>query len=242
MKDEVESVERKGVLEAKCRELERLEIIKKLVYEQQVYEQSECSDEETEELLHQHVSQHDKQEIKHERTVQNSSPPQANTQPKQEDKTAALIRLFAESISTNHLPLPEPTTFSNDPLRFNDWKVSFQTLIDQTNIPDEEKDVSGPAKKAIESNFLLGTETTYQAAWTILQERYGNPFLITKVFRNKLKAWPKIMYKGSLELKEFADFLHSCEATMSQIKGLEVLNNYNENQKILAKLPDCLTS
>lgn len=38
------------------------------------------------------------------------------------------------------------------------------------------------------------------------------------------------------------DFLRSCEAAMSQIKGLDVLNDCNENQKILTKLPDWLTS
>lgn len=102
--------------------------------------------------------------------------------------------------------------------------------------------MSGPARKSIESYFLLGTESAYNAAWTVLEERYGNPFLIAKAFRDKLDAWPKISSKGSIELQEFADFLCSCEAAMSQIKGLEVLNDCNENQKMLAKLPDWLTS
>ena len=70
----------------------------------------------------------------------------------------------------------------------------------------------------------------------------GNPFLIAKAFRDKLDSWPKLNSKSSVELQELADFLHSCEAAMSQIKGLEVLNDCNENQKILTKLPDWLTS
>lgn len=102
--------------------------------------------------------------------------------------------------------------------------------------------MSGTAKKAIDRYFLLGTESAYHAAWTILDERYGNPFLIAKAFRDKLDSWPKINSKSSVELQELADFLRSCEAAMSQIKGLEVLNDCNENQKILAKLPDWLTS
>ncbi|KAJ8361824.1 hypothetical protein AAFF_G00418650 [Aldrovandia affinis] len=195
---------------------------------------------------------HDEQEkekVKHESSpLQHHSPPQAATHPKQEDSTAALVRAFAESISASRLPVPEPATFNGDPLRFNDWKISFQTLIDRKNIPVEEKIyylrkyIGGPAKKAIESYFLLGTGSAYHAAWAILEERYGNPFLIAKAFRDKLDAWPKISSKGSVELQELADFLRSCEAAMSQIRGLEVLNDCNENQKILVKLPDWLTS
>ena len=189
------------------------------------------------------------EEVKYEGSLlQHPSPPQAVTHPRQEDNTAALVRTFAESISASRLPVPEPTTFNGDPLRFNDWKVSFQTLIDRKNIPAEEKIyylrryVAGPAKKAIESYFLLGTDSAYRAAWTILEERYDNPFLIVKAFRDKLDAWPKISYKGSVELQEFAGFLRSCESAMSLIRGLEVLNDCNENQKMLAKLPDWLTS
>lgn len=104
------------------------------------------------------------------------------------------------------------------------------------------KYVSGPAKKAVENYFLLGTEAAYKAAWEVLDERFGNSFLIAKAFRDKLSAWPRIGSKNSLELQEFVDFLRSCEAAESQIKGLEVLNDCNENQKILSKLPDWLTS
>lgn len=69
--------------------------------------------------------------------------------------------------------------------------------------------------------------------------RYGNPF---SSFRYKLNSWPRIGSKDSVELREFTDFLRGCEAAMHQIKGLEVLNDCNENQKILSKLPDWLAS
>lgn len=85
--------------------------------------------------------------------------------------------------------------------------MSCQTLIDRKNIPATEKIncllkyVSEPSKEAIESYFLLGTESAYHAAWAILNERYGNPFVIAKSFRDKLHSWPKIDYKDSLELR-----------------------------------------
>ena len=256
-KQEAENEKRKQTLEAKRREIERLETVKKIKAakaRQEVYKQSICSDAEISELLHSGGSV----KVKKETTPQNipkqqSVTPQAvihstswNVKP--EDDTTALIRALAESVVANRLPVPEPAVFNGDPLRYNDWKISFQTLIDRKNIPGEEKIyylrkyIGGPAKKAVESFFMLGTETAYLSAWTILEERYGNPFLIAKAFRDRLATWPKLNPKNSLELQEFVDFLRSCEAAMSQIKGLNVLNDCNENQKLLTKLPDWLTS
>ena len=126
--------------------------------------------------------------------------------------------------------------------------MSFETLIDRKNIPQKEKlyylrqYLGGTAKTAVEGFFLLGTEAAYESAWQLLEKRFGDPFIIGKAFRNKLQDWPKINSKDGRELRDFADFLRSCEAAMPHIKTLEVLNDCNENQKILLKLPDWLVS
>ena len=50
--------------------------------------------------------------------------------------TAAIFaETIANSLTLNHLPVPEPTTFAGDPLKFVDFKVSFTTLIDQKHYP-----------------------------------------------------------------------------------------------------------
>ena len=131
----------------------------------------------------------------------------------QEDGTTALAKAITESITASHLPIPEPSVFNGDPLRYKDWKMSFETLIGRKNIPvnekvyDLHKYVGGPAKKAIEGYFLLGTDAAYYSALDILEERYGSPFVIAKAFRDKITSWPKIGPKDSIELREFADFL-----------------------------------
>lgn len=65
--------------------------------------------------------------------------------------------------------------------------------------------VGGPARKAVESYFLLGTGTAYHAAWATLEERYESSFVIAKAFRDKLSLWPKIGTKDSTELREFSE-------------------------------------
>lgn len=244
-REEAEKAQKQKALEAKKREVVRLETIKRLneaKARQRVYEKSECSDKEIYDLLHHSSDERDEvePETRNSHIRQHASP--------QDVTPLQLVKALAESPSASRLPVPEPTIFSGDPIRYNDWKISFQTLIDRKNIPAEEKTyylrkyVSGGAKKAIESYFPLGTRSAYYAAWKVLDERYGNPFLISKCYRDKLNAWPKINSRANIELQEFADFLCSCKTAMSQMKGLEVLNDCIENQKMLAKLPDWLTA
>ncbi len=159
-----------------------------------------------------------------------------------------LVRTLAEAITANRVPIPEPEIFKGDPLKYNDWKLSFFTLIDRKNLQAQEKlfflrkYVGGSAKRAIEGHFLVGTETAYRAAWDILEDRFGNPFIVAKSYRDKIHAWHKISPKDSENLREFVDFLSSVESAMPYVQGLQTLNDCVENQRIALKLPDWLSS
>lgn len=165
-----------------------------------------------------------------------------------QDDSGELVKVLAEAISANRLPIPEPNIFSGDPLKFNHWKSSFHTLIEKKNIPATEKIfflqkyVGGAAKEALEGYFLTDSEDSYYAAWDLLNERYGEPFVIAKAFRDRLHSWPKIGSRESADLRKFVDFLRSCKSAMAHNKSLNVLNDGIENQKLTAKLPDWLSS
>jgi hypothetical protein len=96
---EAEDSERKKVLEAKRRQIEQMDTIKKLKAAKarlQVYEQNEGSDEEIDALLHQHVPL---KEVKQESNLSKSHPqPQAMPLLNHEDTTEALMKVFADSI------------------------------------------------------------------------------------------------------------------------------------------------
>lgn len=159
-------------------------------------------------------------------------------------ESVSLAQAIASSLSMNRLPVPEPTTFSGDPLRFTDWKMSFMTLIDRKPLPASEKMfylknyLAGEARKAVEGFFYRDSENAYNGAWKVLQDRYGNPFIIQKAFRDKLVKWPKISANDPLALREFADFLQSCTEAIPHVKGLAILNDCEENHKLLKKLPE----
>ncbi|KAJ8342685.1 hypothetical protein SKAU_G00326130 [Synaphobranchus kaupii] len=160
------------------------------------------------------------------------------------EETSSLVQALANSLSINRLPVPEPTVFNCDPIKFVDWKMSFMALIDQKPIPASEKMfylktyLTGEALKAVEGFFYRSSDDAYKGAWKVLQERYGNPFIVQRAFRDKLAKWPKIDATDPLALREFADFLQGCAEATPHVKGLAILNDCEENHKLLKKLPE----
>ncbi|KAL6480076.1 hypothetical protein MHYP_G00111090 [Metynnis hypsauchen] len=160
----------------------------------------------------------------------------------------SLVQALQESLSLTRLPTPEPTLFSGDPLKFTEWSTSFKALIERrcSNPADRlfylQKYIAGEAKSFLEGSFYRKDEEAYQQAWKRLNARYGHSFVVQRAFREKLNMWPKIGGKEYIKLREFSDFLQTCSNAMSHIKGLQVLNDCEENQKMLVKLPEWVTS
>ena len=96
--------------------------------------------------------------------------------------------------------------------------------------------LAGEARKAVEGFFYRSSEDAYRGAWSVLKDRYGSPFVVQKPFRDKLMKWPKIGQSDSFALRDFSDLLKSC--AMPHVKGLAILNDSEENHKLLKKLPD----
>ncbi|KAL0148099.1 hypothetical protein M9458_056569 [Cirrhinus mrigala] len=169
--------------------------------------------------------------------VKQMFPEMRNTQ-----ESVDVVQALVNFLSISQLPIPEPATFSGDPLKFIDWKLSFSTLIDRKSIPAGEKMfylktyLGGEARKAVEGFFYRNSEDAYKGAWKVLKERYGNPFIVQRAFREKLMKWPKIV-NDPVALREFSDFLQGCVEAIPHVRGLTVLNDCEENYKLLKKLP-----
>lgn len=157
---------------------------------------------------------------------------------------SSLAQAFHNSVSLSRLPVPEPPVFMGDSLQFIEWKSSFMALIDKKAISAADKlfylkkYVSGPARKTIEGTFFRNDEAAYLDAWSKLNARYGQPFAIQRAFRERLAKWPKIQAKDAMSLRDFSDFLNACQDAMPHVKGLQILNDYQENQKLVQKIPD----
>ena len=175
----------------------------------------------------------------------NSMKPQTQPRPDSTPQDiSSLVETLASSMALNRLPAPEPSVFEGDPLKYNDWCVTFRSLIEERKITEQDKlhylrrYVSGPARDAISGYLHLRSNDAFQKAKSVLEERYGNPFIVSEAFRDKIENWPKIPSRDSAALRRFSDFLNQCRVAMTEMKSLEILNDSRENRRMLQKLPE----
>ena len=165
-----------------------------------------------------------------------------------EQALLSLVKSLTEQVNLGRLPAPEPSLFTGDPLKYPGWKVDFSMLIEQRKIPPAErihylkKYLGGTAKEAVENFFLISSDTAYDEAKKMLDERFGDPYVIGSAFRDKLEKWPKIAPKDCNSLQRFADFVKQCQTAMDSIGTLKCLNDDRENRKFLSKLPDWIVT
>ena len=157
---------------------------------------------------------------------------------------ALVVQALHDTMVLTRLPAPEPTIFLGDPLNFIEWSTSFKTLIERrcTNPADRlfylQKYTGGKARSVLEGSFFRKDAEAYDQAWATLNTRYGHPFVIQSAFRDKLNNWPKIERREADKLRQFSDFLTACSNAMEHVKGLQVLNDCEENKKLVKKLPE----
>lgn len=93
--------------------------------------------------------------------------------------------------------------------------------------------VVGEPHKAVEGFLYCNTENAYNGAWTVFEDRYGNPFTVQRAFRERLVKWPRVAANDPRALREFTDFLLGCSGAVPHVKAC--LSSM-ENHKILNKM------
>ena len=127
-----------------------------------------------------------------------------------------LADLMTQRHTCNSLPLPEPEMFHGDVLHYPLWKKSFDTIVVKgTDSPSQRlyylgRYISGEAKEAVSGLLTLEGEDAYQEARRVLDERYGNPFLVANAYKRKIREWRTIPPNDGTKLRKFSDFLGHC--------------------------------
>lgn len=157
---------------------------------------------------------------------------------------SSLAQMLQENLIRNRIPAPEPFVFNGDPLKFIEWKAAFTSLITKRTVDPAEKlyylkkYVGGHAKQVLDGTFFRNDDEAFSDAWKRLERRFGHPFTVQRAFREKLSNWPKIPTRDAEGLRHYADFLNTCLEAIPHVKGLDILNDCEENQKLISKLPD----
>lgn len=71
----------------------------------------------------------------------------------------------------------------------------------------------------------------------ILSDRYGNPFLVGYAYKRKINVWPTIPTNDGTGLPKFLYFLVHRQISVKEVLYLKALNDPEENQKMVRKLP-----
>lgn len=70
-----------------------------------------------------------------------------------------------------------------------------------------------------------------------LKDRCGNPFVVQKAFWDELVKWPEMGPYDCFAQGDFSSFLKGCAEDMPYVKGRAILNDSEENYKLLKMLP-----
>ena len=89
----------------------------------------------------------------------------------------------------------------------------------------------------VEGFMLLDGDDAYEKAKKQLSKWFGNSFAVASAFRKRLDGWPQVAPSDGLNLRKFADLLVQCEKAMQKISTLKVLDDNQENLKMVSKLP-----
>ena len=142
-----------------------------------------------------------------------------------------------------------PEKFDGSSLKYPMWKASVDAFMLSQGDMDYSikmfhlrRFITGDALSAIENCFLTPNRATYNEAWSILEERFGNAVLVTSAFRKKIDDWPKIGDRDRKALQQFSDFLKQVQVASLTYEKLSVLDDEFENEKLVKKIPNWLAS
>ena len=173
--------------------------------------------------------------------------PQDEREITQPQTSGDVLERLADLMTQRHarelLPLPEPEMFSGDLLHYPTWKKSFDTIVERRTDSSSQRlyylgrYTTGEAKESVSGLLALDSEDAYLEARKILSDRFGNPYLVANAYKKKIKEWPNVPPNDGISLRKFSDLLVHCQAAMTEIHYLQALNDPEENQKLVRKLP-----
>ena len=151
-------------------------------------------------------------------------------------------------VQSSRMPLSAPSVFKGDPLDYASWRNEVNAFVDRDGVSAPEKIhclkryTSGIARECINGHLSVFTSESYLAARNLLDTRFGNRFVVTFAFRDKLENWPKVSSNDFRGLEKFSDFLKEIQGNLTVLDTIDVLNDPKENYKMLKVLPQWIVN
>ena len=100
----------------------------------------------------------------------------------------------------------------------------------------------GKAKETIKCCGMMSGKDGYVKAKKLLEERFGEKYVVSNAWIEKLSEGPPISQNDPEALLDLADDLESCEITLAVAGRLNEINNEDKMMKILRRVPLYLCS
>jgi hypothetical protein len=176
--------------------------------------------------------------LKKQRELDSLTAPAAGLSIDNNDMKEAIV----EAVYASHIEVIEPPVFYGDPLKYTMWKIRLESFISSPRIRVSDrlnvlaKYLSGKALNVVQHLFFV-PGNNYNTAMKLLDERFGDSYVINEAFRDKLANWPTIKPHDKDGLLELSDFVKQCVEVKKHVPGLERLDDGQENQRLLRHLP-----
>ena len=167
----------------------------------------------------------------------------------QEKQNKALIQLLEQqqrSVSALTLPNPALRPYSGDPAEYCEFIHAFKHLVvekagnDSTKLHYLIQYTKGDAQELMRSCLIM--KDGYNRAMSLLEERYGRPYIIATAHVKRLVDGPVVKAEDEEGLRKLSINLMSCVNTLQELGCLAKLEAPDNLRKIIERLPYRLRS
>ena len=156
--------------------------------------------------------------------------------------TRGMMAAMGEYFNYFRLPKLELSAFGGDPLEFQQWRMSFQKIVEEVT-PDPshrlqylQQFTSGDASMLV-SGFMLDQVNGYENAMKELTKEFGDPYVLARAYIAKIDGWPQIKASDTIGLRSFVTLLKKCRGSIDTLRHLRQLNTDLYLQKVIVKFP-----
>ncbi|XP_028404804.1 uncharacterized protein LOC114527371 [Dendronephthya gigantea] len=141
------------------------------------------------------------------------------------------------------LPNVQVPTFSGNPIEYCHFIRSFETLVEDkmmdsgTRLRYLIQYTSGDVQELMRSCLTMKSEDGYRRARSLLKQRYGQNYRIATAYIDRIVNSPPIKDEDGTALHKFSILITSCKNTLEDIGYKHKLENSDNLQRVVNRLP-----
>ena len=141
------------------------------------------------------------------------------------------------------MPKAELFTYDGDPMKYWLFIRAFDNNVGCLSVDDSKKLTRllyycrGKALRVIQCCASMDPKVGYAKARKLLEERFGNKYVVTEAWVAKVTGGPVLDARDSDGLQEFADNLRCCKETLYAQGSIREIDSHGVMVKVVERLP-----